>query len=59
MTLITTVFLWHHVKEEIESELQMKKAEMISSKIRHVPVATVHYNSSKSVGQIKKENVRH
>ena len=32
------VFLWHHVKEEIqiELELQMKKAEMIIRRIGHV-----------------------
>ena len=38
----------HHVKEELD--LQMKKAEIISRRIRigHVPVATIH---QKSVGQ--------
>ena len=49
-----------HVKEEvplneIELELQMKKAEMISSKIGHVPVATIHYNLSKVWGRSKKK----
>ena len=44
--IFITVFLWHNVKEEvllneIELELQMKKAEMISRRIGHVPVATV------------------
>ena len=44
--VFTMVFLWHHVKEEvqIELELQMKK-----SGDDHVPVAIVHYNSSNKV----------
>ena len=39
--VFTMVFLWHHVKEEVQIEL-VKKAEMISRRIGHVPsVATV------------------
>ena len=39
--------MWHHVKEgvQIELELQMKKSGDEESE------CTVHYNSSKSVGQ--------
>ena len=51
-------FLCHHAKEEIllnEIELELK-AEGIISIIISWPVATVHYNSSKSMGWI---NVRH
>ena len=41
--VFTMAFLWHHVKEEvqIELELQMKKAEMIIRRIGHIPVAHV------------------
>ena len=49
--VFTMVFLWHHAKEEVQIELELKrkKVEMIIRRIGHVPVATVHYNSSKKV----------